>query len=75
MEDHRLPLLIDEIMGYNADIICLQEVDNKKGKYFQNFLSPRFALNNLEGVFIAKDKRSEGVATFYNRKRYKMLEI
>ena len=37
--DYRRPLLLEEILGYNADILCLQEVDEKA---FRVFFGPQF---------------------------------
>ena len=34
--DYRRPLILQELLGFNADIICLQEVDEKAfAEYFQ----------------------------------------
>ena len=62
MQDHRLPLIMDEISGYNADIVCLQECE--KG-VFDKSLVPRLSLDGLEGKLALKDKAKEGVAIFY----------
>jgi len=35
--EYRRPLVLQEVLGFNADIICLQEVDVKA---FQQFLQP-----------------------------------
>ncbi len=38
--EYRRPLIMQEILGYNADIICLQEVDEKAfATYFQPLMS------------------------------------
>ena len=37
--DYRRPLLLEELLGYNADILCLQEVDEKA---FRVFFGPQF---------------------------------
>lgn len=62
MADHRLPLIMDEVSGYNADIICLQECEKS---VFDKNLVPRFGLDGLEGRLALKDKAKEGVAIFY----------
>jgi mRNA deadenylase 3'-5' endonuclease subunit Ccr4 len=37
---YRRPLIAQEVLGYNADIICLQEVDEKAfTTYFQPVMS------------------------------------
>lgn len=38
--EYRRPLIVQEILGYNADVICLQEVDGKAfTTYFQPLMS------------------------------------
>ena len=37
--EYRRPLLLEELLGYNADILCLQEVDEKA---FRVFFGPQF---------------------------------
>ncbi|XP_076003276.1 2',5'-phosphodiesterase 12 [Genypterus blacodes] len=68
--DYRQNLIKKELTGYNADIICLQEVD--KG-VFADSLVPAFDAFGLDGVFRIKDKQHEGLATFYRRSKYKLL--
>lgn len=70
MADHRLPLIMDEVSGYNADIICLQECEKS---VFDKNLVPRFALDGLEGRLALKDKAKEGVAIFYDKERFKFI--
>uniref|UniRef100_A0A8C2W7Y6 2',5'-phosphodiesterase 12 n=1 Tax=Cyclopterus lumpus TaxID=8103 RepID=A0A8C2W7Y6_CYCLU len=68
--DYRQNLIKKELAGYNADIICLQEVD--KG-VFVDSLTPALDAFGLEGVFRIKEKQHEGPATFYRRSRFKLL--
>ncbi|KAM7005466.1 2',5'-phosphodiesterase 12 [Tautogolabrus adspersus] len=68
--DYRLNLIKKELAGYNADIICLQEVD--KG-VFSDSLSPTLDAFGLDGVFREKDKQHEGLATYYRRSKFKLL--
>jgi 2',5'-phosphodiesterase len=57
--------------GYNADIICLQEVDRK---IFKTCLYPLFGNNGLKGVFYKKGKEvAEGLACFYREGRFEYV--
>uniref|UniRef100_UPI0037E8CB34 2',5'-phosphodiesterase 12 n=1 Tax=Semicossyphus pulcher TaxID=241346 RepID=UPI0037E8CB34 len=68
--DYRQNLIKKELAGYNADIICLQEVD--KG-VFTDSLTPTLDAFGLDGVFIEKEKQHEGLATFYRRSKFQLL--
>ncbi|KAM7421970.1 hypothetical protein PAMA_010173 [Pampus argenteus] len=68
--DYRQNLIKKELAGYNADIICLQEVD--KG-VFADSLTPALDAFGLDGVFRIKEKQHEGLATFYRRSKFKLL--
>lgn len=68
--DYRQNLIKKELAGYNADIICLQEVD--KG-VFTDSLTPALDAFGLDGVFRIKDKQHEGLATFYRRSKFQLL--
>ncbi|XP_063767983.1 2',5'-phosphodiesterase 12 isoform X2 [Eleginops maclovinus] len=68
--DYRQNLIKKELAGYNADIICLQEVD--KG-VFLNSLTPALDAFGLDGVFRTKERQHEGLATFYRRSKFKLL--
>ncbi|KAF3690268.1 2',5'-phosphodiesterase 12 [Channa argus] len=68
--DYRQNLIKKELTGYNADIICLQEVD--KG-VFTDSLTPALDAFGLEGIFRIKHKQHEGLATFYRRSKFQLL--
>uniref|UniRef100_A0A3P9M362 2',5'-phosphodiesterase 12 n=1 Tax=Oryzias latipes TaxID=8090 RepID=A0A3P9M362_ORYLA len=68
--DYRQNLVKKELVGYNADILCLQEVD--KG-VFADSLSPALDAFGLDGVFRIKEKQHEGLATFYRRSKFQLL--
>lgn len=58
--------------GYNADIICLQEVDRK---VFSNDLEPLFSNLDYESTFSLKGGLvAEGLACFFNSNRFKLLD-
>uniref|UniRef100_A0A1B6D1I8 2',5'-phosphodiesterase 12 n=1 Tax=Clastoptera arizonana TaxID=38151 RepID=A0A1B6D1I8_9HEMI len=69
--EYRKPLFIKEIMGYNADIICLQEVDSKV--YDVDFTTV-FGRKGFEGHFAKKDTVSEGLVCLYSTSRFKKIE-
>ncbi|XP_070696453.1 2',5'-phosphodiesterase 12 [Pempheris klunzingeri] len=68
--DYRQNLIKKELAGYNADIICLQEVD--KG-VFADILTPALDAFGMDGVFKIKEKQHEGLSTFYRRSKFQML--
>ncbi|CAB1315697.1 unnamed protein product [Coregonus sp. 'balchen'] len=68
--DYRQSLIKKELSGYNADIICLQEVDKN---VFADSLSPALDAFGFDGVFRIKEKQHEGLATYYRRSKFKLL--
>uniref|UniRef100_A0A2I3HA10 2',5'-phosphodiesterase 12 n=1 Tax=Nomascus leucogenys TaxID=61853 RepID=A0A2I3HA10_NOMLE len=61
-------LIQKELTGYNADVICLQEVDCA---VFSDSLVPALEAFGLEGVF--RIKQHEGLATFYRKSKFSLL--
>jgi len=71
--NYRVKLLLSEIIGYNSDIITLQEVDRK---IFQNDLEPILDKDGLSGMFVKKGGQvTEGLATFYRRDKFKQISF
>ncbi|XP_039765003.1 2',5'-phosphodiesterase 12-like isoform X2 [Pararge aegeria] len=69
--DYRKQLILKELKGYNADIICLQEVDRK---IFNSSLLSFLACDGLKGLFYKKGKLvAEGLACFYRENRFRFL--
>lgn len=68
--EYRKQLLIKEILGYNGDIICLQEVDSF---FFKQTLSHVLDRYEFDGHFNAKPERDEGTAIFVNRSKFRLL--
>uniref|UniRef100_A0A452QWI3 Uncharacterized protein n=1 Tax=Ursus americanus TaxID=9643 RepID=A0A452QWI3_URSAM len=66
--DYRQNLIQKELTGYNADLICLQEVDRS---VFTDSLVPALEAFGLEGVF--RIKQHEGLATFYRKAKFTLL--
>ena len=68
---YRKALFIKELLGYKADLMCLQEVDKK---VFEHDLEPVFNTCHLDGVFSVKGGQvSEGLACFWNKNKFKHL--
>ncbi|KAH8365648.1 hypothetical protein KR093_003098 [Drosophila rubida] len=66
--DYRKQLFIKELVGYNADLLCLQEVDIK---IFDYDLQP--VLTDFQGIMTPKGKCAEGIAMFYRTSRFELL--
>lgn len=67
--DYRKQLFLKEIMGYNADIICLQEVDTR---IYHHDLVPILSNLGFDSMFAAKGGTvAEGVACFVDKKRFR----
>ncbi|KAH8302544.1 hypothetical protein KR044_008133 [Drosophila immigrans] len=66
--DYRKQLFIKELLGYNADLMCLQEVDIK---IFDYDLQP--VLTEFKGIMTPKGKVAEGIALFYRSSRFELL--
>jgi len=79
--DYRKEFILQEIMGYGADICCLQEVE--MGQYDEYF-EPKMQQNQYEGLFWPKsrartmrdDERRhvDGCAIFFNTRNYRLVE-
>jgi len=70
--DYRIQLILKELQGYNADILCLQEVDSK---VFNTYLEPTFARLGFSGVFAKKGGDvSEGMSCIFNSRKFKHVE-
>lgn len=66
--DYRKKLFIRELRGYNSDVVCLQEVDSK---VFHNDLKPMMDEDGLQGWHKRKGFMPEGVATFFDTKKFR----
>ena len=68
--DYRRPLVLGELLGYHADILCLQEVDEKM---FSLMLQPALQHQGYEGIYTNKSGAvREGSATFWRSSRFDM---
>ncbi|KHJ44453.1 endonuclease/exonuclease/phosphatase family protein [Trichuris suis] len=69
---YRIALLMNEIPGYKADLICLQEVDMR---LFDSFWAPFLNEFGLRGNFQCKvGDISEGLAIFFNQDKFSLLK-
>lgn len=68
---YRQQLLLKEIPGYNADLICLQECGFK---LFQNNLSPALETMGFESLLKCKaGEVPEGEATFFRKSKFSLV--
>ncbi|CAH8513401.1 unnamed protein product [Dicrocoelium dendriticum] len=87
---YRLPLLLRQLLSFNADFLCLQEVD---ASVFHRYLGPALRYScNMDGLYLPKRKfsqdqdgssctpassegeKGEGCAIFYRTDRFKLIE-
>ncbi|XP_060622081.2 2',5'-phosphodiesterase 12 [Anolis sagrei] len=68
--DYRQCLLQKELLGYSADLLCLQEVDRAA---FADGLGPALDAAGLEGLLRLKERQHEGLATFFRRDKLRLL--
>lgn len=70
--DYRKQLVMKELIGYNADIICLQEVDTKVYNYD---LRPLFGSLGYTVHFTRKGGDvNEGLACIYNERKFRLVK-
>lgn len=71
--DYRRQLLLKEISCYNADLICLQEVDKKE--YLRNYETFFTYFGNYSGVYDTKGGNvGEGLATIYSNDKFELID-
>ncbi|CAG9825169.1 unnamed protein product [Phaedon cochleariae] len=70
--DYRKQLLWRELSGFNADIICLQEVDSI---HYHNYLKPKFKEQQFSSTYNKKGNSiPEGLACFFRKSRFRFIE-
>jgi CCR4-NOT transcription complex subunit 6 len=79
--DVRKETILGQIKSYNADIVCLQEVDTES---FNEYFRMALAYEDYKGVFWPKSrartmtdkdaKLVDGCATFYKQEKYVLLD-
>lgn len=78
--DYRKNLLEKEVLNYNTDIVCMQEVETKT---FQEFWLPVMTANGYKGYFFSKtrsktmsetdSKKVDGCATFFKNDKFSLI--
>lgn len=79
---HRSETLLNEVVGYDADVLCFQEVD---GASFEDFWSPKLKELGYAGLYHPKTrartmskekdaKRVDGCAIFYKTANFRLIE-
>ncbi|XP_078470572.1 2',5'-phosphodiesterase 12 [Lampetra planeri] len=68
--DYRQNLLRKELAAYNADVVCLQEVDKN---VFAEGLRPVMEALGMEGMYRMKERQKEGLATFFRSDRFRLV--
>ncbi|KAH9498116.1 2',5'-phosphodiesterase 12 [Bulinus truncatus] len=69
--DYRKHLLLKEILGYQADLLCLQEVDYS---IFYSHLTPAFTALGYIGLFRPKAGQvSEGCCHFLRKDKFRLV--
>lgn len=67
---YRRPIILKELLGYNADISCLQEVDERM---FAAYLEPTLQSLGFSGVYTNKaGSVREGEAMFWRSNRFRL---
>ncbi|XP_060517437.1 2',5'-phosphodiesterase 12-like isoform X2 [Cylas formicarius] len=70
---YRKQLILKEVKGYNADIICMQEVDEL---HFKSFFKEKMQELGYKAVFHRKGNNlPEGLACFFDSLRFKLLSF
>ncbi|KAI8898672.1 Endonuclease/exonuclease/phosphatase [Globomyces pollinis-pini] len=80
--DYRKDLLLQEILNYSADIVCLQEVEMRQ---FEDFFKEQLSqLADYDGVFFPKSRAKtmpeyerrqvDGCVTMYKTSKFKLLQ-
>ncbi|GMH35852.1 hypothetical protein BSKO_03720 [Bryopsis sp. KO-2023] len=68
--EYRKQLILAEILGFHADVVCLQEVDKR---VFEDYLKPQMAVEGFQGVYTNKaGSVKEGSAMFVRASRYEI---
>ncbi|KAJ3300703.1 Glucose-repressible alcohol dehydrogenase transcriptional effector [Borealophlyctis nickersoniae] len=80
--DYRKDLLLQDILNYNADVVCLQEVE--AGQYEEYFHDQLQQHGEYEGVFWPKSRsrtmseserrQVDGCATFWKSSKFSLIE-
>lgn len=68
--DHRKWNLLSEILKYQPDILCLQELD-----HFE-FWDEQLQIRGFRGVYLKRPfDKTDGIAVFYNISKFKLVDV
>ncbi|KAL0273754.1 UNVERIFIED_CONTAM: hypothetical protein PYX00_006360 [Menopon gallinae] len=65
----RMSAIYNELAGYNADVMCIQEID---GKAYGDDILPLFERLGISGVHSTKTSE-DGIACLYNKEKFLFL--
>ena len=66
----RIPMIVGELLSYDPDVICLQEVD---GSVYDAYLQPVFQAMGYDGYYSNKaSSQREGCAMFWSRSMFEI---
>jgi mRNA deadenylase 3'-5' endonuclease subunit Ccr4 len=76
---YRRQRLLREILSYDADVVCLQEVESKQ---FEDFFKPEMARAGYDGIYQAKSRartmadwgKVDGCPLFFKTSKFTMIE-
>ena len=69
---YRDALLLNELPAYNADILCMQEVETRR---FESTIKPRMDKEGYVGELSLKKGVTEGIATMWRTDRFELLDV
>ncbi|KAG8863566.1 Glucose-repressible alcohol dehydrogenase transcriptional effector [Tulasnella sp. 330] len=79
--DFRKDLILHEISSYDADFLCLQEVDTAQ---YEEYFMPNLDKHGYDGIFSTKTRAKtmtgaqrklvDGCAIFYKKEKYALIE-
>ncbi|GES85481.1 glucose-repressible alcohol dehydrogenase transcriptional effector [Rhizophagus clarus] len=80
--DYRKELIVSEVLSYNADIVCLQEVDTSQyDEYFKDtfhnhggYDSVYWPKSRAKTMADWEKKSVDGCATFYKSSKYQLID-
>eukprot|EP00127_Corallochytrium_limacisporum_P006281 Clim_evm25s224 gene=Clim_evmTU25s224 len=78
--DYRKKHILEDILNYNGDILCLQEIE---GGEFEDFFKPELQQRGYDGIYRAKarartmrkddSRKVDGCAIFFRRSKFRLV--
>lgn len=70
--EYRRRNLLQEILYYNADVICLQEVESC---HYEEWFEPKLAKEGYAGIYMKRTgDKADGCATFFRNSRFTLVK-